>query len=113
MFLLKILDHPEGYSHHRLFAHVFYRLTSLIGVADHKGGVILLLIALFMRCAINSSNKKLALDVGGPKKFYAITTCLSTICLIPMSFIMLIINNIFVRIIISFYTKKKTIIYLF
>ncbi len=67
-------------------------------MADHKGGVILLLIALFMRCAINSSNKKLILDVGGPKKFYAITTCLSTVCLIPMSFIMLIINNLFVRI---------------
>jgi hypothetical protein len=58
----------------------------------------LLLIALFMRCAINTSNTNLVLDVGGPKKFYAITTCLSTICLIPISMIMLIINNIFVRI---------------
>ncbi|UJR09931.1 hypothetical protein I4U23_014153 [Adineta vaga] len=88
-------DHPEGHSHHRFFAHIFYRLTSLIGVADHKGGVILLLFALFSRCAMNSWCKKLVLDIGGPKKFYAITTCLSTVCLIPMSFIMLLINNLF------------------
>ncbi len=74
-------------------------------MADHKGGVILLLIALFMRCAINSSNKKLVLDIGGPKKCYAITTCLSTLCLIPMSFIMVLINNIFVRIRILFVKK--------
>lgn len=89
------VDHPEGHSHHRFFAHIFYRLTSFIGVADHKGGVILLLLALFSRCAINSSSKKLVLDIGGPKKFYAITTCLSTLCLIPMSFILLLVNNLF------------------
>jgi len=91
------VDHPEGHLHHRFFAHIFYRLTSLIGVADHKGGVILLLIALFSRCAINSWGKKLVLDIGGPKKFYALTTCLSTVCLIPMSFIILLVNNLFVR----------------
>ncbi|CAF1119640.1 unnamed protein product [Rotaria sp. Silwood1] len=89
------IDHPEGHLHHRFIAHIFYQLTSLIGVADHKGGVILLLIALFFRCAINSWSKKLILDVGGQKKFYAITTCLSTICLIPMSFIILLVNNLF------------------
>jgi zinc transporter 5/7 len=89
------VDHPEGHLHHRFFAHIFYRLTSLIGVADHKGGVILLLIALFARCAMNSWSKKLVLDIGGPKKFYAITTCLSTVCLIPMSFIILLVNNLF------------------
>jgi zinc transporter 5/7 len=91
------VDHPEGHLPHRFFAHIFYRLTSLIGVADHKGGVILLLLALFTRCAMNSWSKKLVLDIGGPKKFYALTTCLSTVCLIPMSFIMLLINNLFVR----------------
>ncbi|CAF1361971.1 unnamed protein product [Adineta steineri] len=90
------VDHPEGHSsHHRFFAHIFYRLTSFIGVADHTGGVILLLLALFARCTMNSWSKKLVLDIGGPKKFYAITTCLSTVCLIPMSFIMLLINNLF------------------
>ncbi|CAF1668722.1 unnamed protein product, partial [Adineta ricciae] len=89
------VDHPEGHAHHRFFAHIFYRLTSFVGVADHKGGVILLLFALFARCAMNSWSKKLVLDVGGPKKFYALTTCLSTVCLIPMSFIMMLINNLF------------------
>ncbi len=83
----------------------------MIGVADHKGGVILLLVALFMRCAINSSNTKLALDVGGPKKFYAITTCLSTLCLIPISFILMLINNLFVRIRILLSSKNE--LYLF
>ena len=62
------VDHPEGHLHHRFFAHIFYRLTSLIGVADHKGGVILLLIALFTRCAINSSSKKLVLRYWWTKK---------------------------------------------
>jgi zinc transporter 5/7 len=100
------VDHPEGHSSHRFFAHLFYRLTSFIGVADHKGGVILLLLALFSRCAINSWSKKLVLDIGGPKKFYAITTCLSTVCLIPMSFIILLVNNLLVRITILFSTKK-------
>ena len=90
------VDHPEGHSHHRFFAHIFYQLTSLIGVADHKGGVILVLIALFGQCTIHSWSKKLVLDIGGPKKFYAITTCLSTVCLIPMSFVILLVNNLFV-----------------
>ena len=90
------IDHPEGHLHHRFFAHIFYRLTSFIGVADHKGGVLLLLLALVARCAVNSWSKKLVLDIGGPKKFYAITTCLSTVCLIPMSFIIFIVNNLFV-----------------
>lgn len=89
------VDHPEGHSHHRFFAHIFYRLTSFIGVADHKGGVILLLFALVFRCALSSWSKKLVLDIGGPKKFYALTTCLSTVCLIPMSFILVLVNNLF------------------
>ena len=91
------VKHPEGHLHHRFFSHVFYQLTSLIGVADHKGGVILLLIALIFRCAMNSWSKKLVLDIGGAKKFYALTTCLSTVCLVPMSFIILLLNNLFVR----------------
>ncbi|CAF3400300.1 unnamed protein product [Rotaria socialis] len=91
----RILDHPEGHAHHHLFTHVFYLLTSFIGVADHKGGVILLIIAVCIRCAIDSLSKKLVVDVGGPKKFHAISTCLSAACLIPTSFIMLLINNIF------------------
>ena len=89
------VDHPEGHLHHRFFAHIFYRLTSLIGVADHKGGVLLLLVALFARCTMNTWSKKLVLDIGGPKKFYAITTCMSTVCLIPMSLIMFFVNNLF------------------
>ncbi|CAF1927726.1 unnamed protein product [Rotaria magnacalcarata] len=91
----RILDHPEGHAHHHLFTHIFYLLTSFIGVADHKGGVILLIIAVCIRCAIDSLSKKLVVDVGGPKKFYAISTCLSAACLIPVSFMMLLINNIF------------------
>jgi len=105
------VDHPEGHSHHRFLAHIFYRLTSLIGVADHKGGVILLLIALFARCTMNSWSKKLVLDIGGPKKFHALTTCLSTVCLIPMSFIILLFNNSFVRKTIIFFKNKN--IYMF
>ena len=91
------VNHPEGYVHHHFFSHIFYQLTSLIGVADHKGGVILLLIALVFRCAMNSWSKKLVLDIGGPKKFYAMTTCLSTVCLVPMSFVILLLNNLVVR----------------
>lgn len=89
------VDHPEGYAHHRFFAHLFYRLMSLIGVADHKGGVLLLLFALIGRCMLNSSSKKLVLDIGGPKKFYALTTCFSTICFIPLSIVVMFVNNFF------------------
>lgn len=90
------VDHPEGYSHHRLFAHIFYRITSMVGVADHKGGVILLLFTVCARCALSSVSKKLVADIGGPKKFYALSTCLSTIILIPISLITFFFNQIFV-----------------
>ncbi|CAF1123198.1 unnamed protein product [Didymodactylos carnosus] len=90
----RVLDHPEGYLHHQIFSHLFYRLTSLIGVADHKGGVILLLIALLLRCAINNLNRELVLDIGGPKRFYALTTCISTIFLAPLSLVVLITSKI-------------------
>ncbi len=72
--------------------HIFYRLTSLIDVADHKDEVILLFIALVSRYAMNSWSKTLVFDIGGPKIFYALTTYLSTICLIPMSFIILLVK---------------------
>ncbi len=41
---------------------------------------------------MNSWSKKLVFDIGGPK-----ITCLSTICLIPMSFIILLVKMFFVR----------------
>ncbi|CAF0950167.1 unnamed protein product [Didymodactylos carnosus] len=66
------LDHSKGYLHHQLFAHLFYRLTSLIRVVDHKGGVLILLLTLLLRCTTNNSNLKLIQDVGGPKRFYTL-----------------------------------------
>ncbi|CAF0859794.1 unnamed protein product, partial [Didymodactylos carnosus] len=90
----EVLDHPEGNLHRQIFIHLFYRFTSLIGVADHKGGVILLIIALLLRCTTNNFNKELILDIGGPKRFHTLTMCISTIFLTPLSLIVLIANKL-------------------
>ena len=54
--------------------HFFYHILSLVGVADHKGGVALLSLSLFLRLAFNNVSRRLAVDVGGEKRLHALST---------------------------------------
>lgn len=75
-------EHPEG--HHSTFVvHFFYHVLSLVGVADHKGGVALLCFCLFLRLAFSNVSKRLAVDVGGQKRLHALSSLVSAALLSP------------------------------
>ena len=76
-------DHPEG--HHGIISHVFYFVISFFQVSDHKAGVILLVIALFLQIAFSHSSlsKVLVLDLGGQKRLKALSTLMSAAILAP------------------------------
>jgi zinc transporter 5/7 len=77
-------DHPEG-RHHGIISHIFYFFISLFDVSDHKGGVLLLVSALFMQIAFNNSSlsRLLLTDIGGAKRLKALSTIVSTVLLAP------------------------------
>jgi len=75
-------EHPEG--HHSTFVvHFFYHVLSLVGVADHKGGVVLLCLSLFLQLAFGNVSRRLAVDVGGNKRLHAFSTLVSAALLAP------------------------------
>jgi len=82
-FRAHINDHPEGHPHSSIITHLFDHLTTLTGLSDHKGGVVLLSICLCLHVGYNSASKKLAIDVGGAKRLNALSTVASTVLLCP------------------------------
>ena len=78
------VDHPEG-RHHGIISHIFYFVISFFDVSDHKAGVILLVIAMFLQTGFNqtSLSKVLVSDVGGNKRLKALSTCFSVLILAP------------------------------
>ncbi|XP_039250531.2 proton-coupled zinc antiporter SLC30A5-like [Styela clava] len=85
--MTKISDHPEG-QHAGTVSHTIYWLISKLGVADHKGGIILLIIASLLKVAHSVMGKRLSNDVGGPKRLHALSTLVSTILLTPWAMIL-------------------------
>lgn len=77
-------DHPEG-RNHGIFSHIFYFLISWFDVSDHKAGVLLLVVSLFMQIGFNQSSlsRVLVTDVGGTKRLKALSTIFSTILIAP------------------------------
>ena len=94
--------HPEG-THHGIFSHIFFLVISWFNVADHKAGILLLIVALLLQVAFDHSvtHKVLVNDIGGNKRLRAISTCMSTLILLPWA-----IFNIFTNVIHSFGTLK-------
>lgn len=54
-------------------------------MSDHKAGVLLLVVALFMQIGFNQSSlsKVLVTDLGGSKRLRALSICVSTLILAP------------------------------
>lgn len=89
------LDHPEG-RHHGIISHIFYVLISWFKVSDHKAGIFLLAIGLFMQIGFNHSSltKILITDLGGHKRLKALSTVFSAVIIAPWA-----IFNLFTSII--------------
>ncbi|OCU02450.1 zinc transporter 5 [Xenopus laevis] len=80
--MAKIAEHPEGH-HDSALTHFMYRAFSLLGVADHKGGVLLLVLALCFNVGFHTASRKLSLDIGGAKRLQALSHLVSVIILCP------------------------------
>ncbi|KAK2153606.1 hypothetical protein LSH36_291g03057 [Paralvinella palmiformis] len=76
-------DQFGTHQHTSLLSHMFEHLTSLTGVSDHKGGVILLFVTLCINVGYSSASKKLSVDVGGTKRLHALSTLCSAVLLLP------------------------------
>lgn len=75
-------EHPEGHQHHG-FSHVFFYVISWLGLADHKGGVLLLVLVVCLQTGFNSAARRLSVDIGGAKRLNALSSLVSSILLIP------------------------------
>jgi hypothetical protein len=56
--------------------------------------VALLLIAVFLKMGYDSNFRHLAVEVGGPKRLYAMVTVLSTLFLVPMATLALALSTV-------------------
>jgi zinc transporter 5/7 len=83
------VDHPEGV-HSNVFVHVVFWFLSFLGVPDHKGGVVLLLIGLMFLLIQRNFQRKLAVDVGGAKRLQALTSLVEAVMLLPWGVVILL-----------------------
>uniref|UniRef100_A0A8C2DBR7 Zinc transporter n=1 Tax=Cyprinus carpio TaxID=7962 RepID=A0A8C2DBR7_CYPCA len=72
----------EGH-HDSALTHALYTGIAFLGVADHKGGVVLLVLALCLKVAFNTASRKLSVEIGGAKRLYALSNLVSTVVLLP------------------------------
>ncbi|XP_038258986.1 zinc transporter 5 isoform X1 [Dermochelys coriacea] len=80
--MAKIAEHPEGH-HDSALTHVLHTIIAFLGVADHKGGVLLLVLALCCKVAFHMASRKLSVDVGGAKRLQALSHLVSVLLLCP------------------------------
>ncbi|KAK3744107.1 hypothetical protein QZH41_016800 [Actinostola sp. cb2023] len=78
--------HNEGSGQSR-WMHWYYHILSMLGLPDHQGGLILLLLGLLLNVAHGNFSRKLAVEIGGSKRLTALSTNVSCILLIPMAII--------------------------
>uniref|UniRef100_A0A915JS64 Proton-coupled zinc antiporter SLC30A5 n=1 Tax=Romanomermis culicivorax TaxID=13658 RepID=A0A915JS64_ROMCU len=86
--------HSEKHSHHTGLNHLFYHVVNWFGIADHKGGIAILALALLIKVLSENSARKLSNDLGGPKRLYALSCFISAIVLAPWAFFTLIKSEI-------------------
>lgn len=83
-------DHDPSHKHRSAFTHLFYHIVNFVGWSDHKGGVVLLTVTLFLQIGYSSASKKLSVDLDGSKRLHATSTFLQALLLFPWAmFIML------------------------
>ncbi|XP_043562404.1 zinc transporter 5 isoform X1 [Chiloscyllium plagiosum] len=80
--MAKMAEHPEGH-HDSALTHALYTVISLLGVADHKGGVLLLVMSLCFKVGFHTASRKLSVDVGGAKRLHTLSTLTSAVLLFP------------------------------
>lgn len=84
--------HPEG-EHVSTISHWMYSLTSILGMADHKGGIVLLVLTLLLKIAVNGYSKRVGGLVGGVKRLNALSTFVSAIFLFPWAVLLSITGS--------------------
>uniref|UniRef100_A0AAR2JFJ1 Zinc transporter n=1 Tax=Pygocentrus nattereri TaxID=42514 RepID=A0AAR2JFJ1_PYGNA len=72
----------EGH-HDSALTHALYTGIAFLGVADHKGGVVLLVLALCLKVAFSTHSRKLSVEIGGAKRLYALSSLVSAMVLLP------------------------------
>ncbi|XP_057396804.1 proton-coupled zinc antiporter SLC30A5 isoform X2 [Balaenoptera acutorostrata] len=80
--MAKMAEHPEGH-HDSALTHMLYTAIAFLGVADHKGGVLLLVLALCCKVGFHTASRKLSIDVGGTKRLQALSHLVSVLLLCP------------------------------
>ncbi|XP_059906122.1 proton-coupled zinc antiporter SLC30A5 [Gadus macrocephalus] len=80
--MAKMAEHPEGH-HDSALTHFLYTAIAFLGVADHKGGVVLLVVSLCLKVGFHSASRKLSVEVGGAKRLYALDNLVSSAVLLP------------------------------
>ncbi|XP_062410579.1 proton-coupled zinc antiporter SLC30A5 [Sardina pilchardus] len=80
--MAKMAEHPEGH-HDSALTHALYTGISFLGVADHKGGVVLLVVALCLKVGFNTASRKLSVELGGAKRLYTLSSLVSSMVLLP------------------------------
>uniref|UniRef100_A0A8C3VL51 Zinc transporter n=1 Tax=Catagonus wagneri TaxID=51154 RepID=A0A8C3VL51_9CETA len=80
--MAKMAEHPEGH-HDSALTHMLYTAIAFLGVADHKGGVLLLVLALCCKVGFHTASRKLSIDVGGAKRLQALSHLISVLLLCP------------------------------
>ncbi|KAM6469526.1 proton-coupled zinc antiporter SLC30A5 [Liasis olivaceus] len=80
--MAKIAEHPEGH-HDSALTHMLYTVITFLGVADHKGGVILLVLALCCKVGFHTASRKLSVDIGGAKRLQSLSHLVSVLLLCP------------------------------
>ncbi|KAK9408498.1 Solute carrier family 30 member 5 [Crotalus adamanteus] len=119
--MAKIAEHPEGH-HDSALTHMLYTVITFLGVADHKGGVILLVLALCCKVGFHTASRKLSVDIGGAKRLQSLSHLVSVLLLCPWvivlslttenkveswtSLIMPFLSIIFFVIILDFYVES-------
>ncbi|KAI6659077.1 Zinc transporter 5 [Oopsacas minuta] len=88
------LQHPEG-ARSSFLLHWVYQFSSYIGLSsDHKTGIILLVLALFYKSALNRVSKSLSNEIGGVKRLQTLSCIFSLPLLLPISIIHVVYNGI-------------------
>lgn len=80
--MAKMAEHPEGH-HDSALTHCLHTAIDFLGVADHKGGVVLLVLSLCLKVAFHTASRKLSVEMGGAKRLYALDNLVSSAVLLP------------------------------
>nr|CAD7414334.1 unnamed protein product [Timema cristinae] len=86
---LLFLDHDEE----QLYSgdgRLFSNIVSWLGLADHKLGVLLLVLVLLLQAGVNILGKRLSQTIGGIKRLNSLSSPLEGVVLLPETLFLLL-----------------------